>query len=403
MEIIRGKQNNPQKVVIYGPEGVGKTSLAAQFPRPLFIDTEGSTGNYDVARMPRPTSGAMLIQQIQWAKGNPQEFDTLVIDTADWAERLLINDLLAKNKKTGIEDFGYGKGYTYAAEEFGRFLNLLEDVRATGKHIVLTAHATIKKFEQPDEIGAYDRWELKLSKQASPMLKEWGDLVLFVNYKTFVNKVDDKGTTKAAGGQRVMYTAHRPAWDAKNRHGLPDELPLDYGAIAHIFTAQSQITPIIAPVIAPEPDKETYWLSSNDGKVFAVPAGAPLPPEGEEYTKLTIEQYRAATRVPIQDTPPPPPTPAPVSAPAPATEKPPEIPDGLWDLMKFSLVTPTELLQAIGPSNDGGFGYVPEGTTLNKIPPDLWEHAIGSWMDLFLPKIKANRPPMGDSDLPFKI
>ena len=398
MEIIRGKQQSPQKVVIYGPEGVGKTSLAAQFPRPLFLDTEGSTGNYDVARMPRPTSGAMLMQQIAWAKANPQEFDTLVVDTADWAERLLIADLLAKHKKTGIEDFGYGKGYTYAYEEFGRMLNLLEDVRALGKHIVITAHATIKKFEQPDEVGAYDRWELKLSKQASPMLKEWADLVLFVNYKTFVNKVDDKGTTKAAGGQRVMYTSHKPTWDAKNRHGLPDELPLDYNAIAHIFSALQSTAN--APAPPPGVGKETYWVSHQDGKTFAVPAGEPTPPPGE-YTELTAEQYRVAV-APEEAPPPPTIEPAPLAPAQPKPERPPEIPTGLWDLMQMSRVTVDELMRGIGPAGDGGMGFLPAGTPLGSVPDGLFGHIVSIWVAEFLPRITANRPPLGENELPFK-
>ena len=88
--------------------------------------------------------------------------------------------------------------------------------------MVLTAHAQIKKFEQPDELGAYDRWELKLEKKTAPLTKEWADMVLFANYKTMVVNVDNqgaaKGKNKAQGGQRVMFTTHHPAWDAKNRY-----------------------------------------------------------------------------------------------------------------------------------------------------------------------------------------
>lgn len=230
MDIITGKQMTPLKIVIYGPEGIGKSTFAARFPRPVFIDTEGSTKHMDVARTPRPASWAMLMEQVRYFRDHPGEFATLVIDTADWAEQLCITDLCARSKKPGIEDFGYGKGYIYLAEDFGRLLNLLEEVIEHGMNVVATAHAKMRKFEQPDEMGAYDRWELKLQKTTAPLLKEWADMVLFANYKTHTIRTDD-GKIKAQGGKRVMYTTHHPCWDAKNRHGLSEELPFDFDAI----------------------------------------------------------------------------------------------------------------------------------------------------------------------------
>ena len=187
MNITRGVQSRAQKTVIYGPEGVGKSQLASQFPEPLFIDTEGSTGNMDVARLDKPTSWTMLMNQIAFVKSNPTVCKSLVIDTIDWAERLCIEHICASHNKKGIEDFGYGNGYTYVSEEFGRLLNRLQELVDIGVNVVLTAHAQIKKFEQPDEMGAYDRWELKLGKkttsQTAPLVKEWCDLLLFCNYK----------------------------------------------------------------------------------------------------------------------------------------------------------------------------------------------------------------------------
>jgi hypothetical protein len=243
-EVISGKVEKAKKVVLYGPEGIGKSSLAAKFPKPLFIDTEGSTTEMDVQRLSKPTSWEMLKQQIEWVKQQgPSRFGSLVIDTIDWAEMLCVNSVCVQHGKKGIEDFGYGNGYVYTKEEFGRFLNLLSDVIEAGIHVVLVAHAQIVKFEQPDEMGAYDRYQLKLGKktssQTAPLVKEWADMVLFINYKTFSVAVDDKGRKhKGQGGARMVYATHHPAWDAKNRHGLPDEFPLDYSQIAHIFSAQ---------------------------------------------------------------------------------------------------------------------------------------------------------------------
>ncbi len=238
MKLERGRKSAALKVVIYGPEGIGKSTFAANFPRAVFIDTEGSTSHMDVTRTPAPLSWTELTRQVDYFIQNPQELGTLVIDTADWAEKLCTEQLCSVKGVTGIEDFGYGKGYVYQAEEFGKFLNQLDKLRERGVHVVLTAHATMRKFEQPDEMGAYDRWELKLSKKIAPLVKEWADMILFANYKTTVVNVDGQGATKGknkvTGGRRVMYASHHPCWDAKNRFGLPDEIPFEYGQIAHL-------------------------------------------------------------------------------------------------------------------------------------------------------------------------
>lgn len=257
MQITSGKIRKAQKIVVYGPEGIGKSTFAAQFPEALFIDTEGSTGNLDVRRLPKPTSWEMLRQEIDYVIAN-NVCKTLVIDTVDWAEQLCLESILAKYGKSGIEDFGYGNGYVYEKEEFGRFLNRLEDVIGAGINVVLTAHAHLRKFSQPDELGEYDRWELKLGKktnsQISPLVKEWADAVLFVNYKTFAVSTDKEGKKfKAQGGGRVMYAQHHPCWDAKNRYGLPEETAFEYSAIARYIPDGS-----VPAQTAAEPDPNTF-------------------------------------------------------------------------------------------------------------------------------------------------
>ena len=282
-EMTHGKIAAAQKVVIYGPEGVGKSTLAARFPKPLFIDTEGGTNKMDVARFPKPTSWEMLKNEVREAPATGCK--TVIIDTIDWAEKLCIATICDASQKKGIEDFGYGKGYVYEREEFGRFLDLLQSIVDSGVNVVLTAHAQIRKFEQPDELGAYDRWELKLGQktgsQISPLVKEWADMVLFCNYKTHTVVTDKDGKKrKAQGGERVMYTSHNPCWDAKNRDGLPEILPLAYEPIAHIFGDVP--TPVQTAVSAPAPEP-----TPEPAPVPTMPDT--LPPEtAEEIDELSI-------------------------------------------------------------------------------------------------------------------
>lgn len=243
MKIISGVIPSAQKIVIYGPEGIGKSTFASKFPDPLFSDTEGSTKKLNVNRLENPSSWQMLLQQAEYVKLN-RPCKTYVIDTADWAEKLCSQAVCSRADKSGIEDFGYGKGYVYLKEEFGKLLNLLEDIVETGIHVVFTAHSILKKFEQPDEMGAYDRYELKLTKYVAPLVKEWADTILFANYKTYVIS-DETGKKKASGGNRVMYTSHHPCWDAKNRDNLPEELPFDFEQIKHILTFDSSSQPSV--------------------------------------------------------------------------------------------------------------------------------------------------------------
>ena len=232
--LIKGKMQTAKKVIVYGPEGIGKSTLAAQFPDPVFIDTEGSTKELDVSRYPSPESWNDIITYINdFMEAMPGK--TLVIDTADWAEQLCIAHTCARLGVKGIEDVGYGKGYVYLSDDFTSLLRKCDDLIELGVNVVFTAHAMMRKFEQPDEMGAYDRWEMKLTKKNAPLLKEWADIVLFCNYKTDVITDQATKSKKATGGKRVMYASHHPCWDAKNRYGLPDSMPMEFNQIKHLF------------------------------------------------------------------------------------------------------------------------------------------------------------------------
>ena len=234
LNIIEGKEQRPKKIVIYGPEGIGKSTFASQFPDPLFIDTEGGTSNLDVRRIKCNKSWDELISVVKEIYENPHICKTVVLDTADWSESLCINAVCDKYRKNNIEDFGYGKGYTYLVDEYAKLLSLLDQLIEVGINVVVTAHSKLKKFELPEEQGAFDRYEMKLSRQVAPLIKEWSDALFFVNYKIYIVTTENN-KRKAQGGKRVLYTTHNPTYDAKNRFDLSEELELDFTSIKHLF------------------------------------------------------------------------------------------------------------------------------------------------------------------------
>lgn len=370
VKISSGIVRKRQKVVIYGPEGIGKSTLAAQFPKPLFIDTEGSTGNLNVNRFEdKPTSWTMLTNYIEYVKQNPQVCETLVIDTMDWAERLCIEDILNTYGKKGIEDFGYGNGYVYVAEAIGRFLNTLQElIDKDICNVVLNCHAQLKKFEQPDEAGSYDRYELKLGKktssQTAPLVKEWADMILFCNYETYAVAADKDGKKfKAQGGQRVMYTTHHPCWDAKNRADLPPKIPLDYAQIAHVI----EHTPAASPAPVPAPTPAIQEPAVNTAQV-----SAQLP---QTQTQQTQQPPTSNVQADLSDF-------EEVSA----VNIPDNIPKPLQDLMRTNNVSEEDIRFAVASK-----GYFPERMPIANYPPDFINGVlVGAWEQVYA-MIKENK------------
>ncbi len=270
-EIDTGAKMTAKKVVLYGPEGVGKSSLAAQFPNPLFIDTEDSTLHMDVKRLKKPTTFTEMIQMVDWVK-QTKNCSTLIIDTADWAQTLAEKQVVTENNWKSIESPGYGEGYVKTREKWGNLLDKLSDVVDVGINVVLTAHSEVKKFEDPTEMGAYDRYELKLAKRSNAHIagvtKEWADMVLFLNYDVIAVKRDGMSEKFAAqGGRRMMFTTHHPAYDAKNRFGLPEKLPLEYSGIAHVIpdmvSSPTITTQVTQPVVTEIPTTTPTQLAED--------------------------------------------------------------------------------------------------------------------------------------------
>jgi hypothetical protein len=234
LNITRGRRQAAVRGTLYGNEGVGKTTLATQFPAPLVLDTEDGTNHIDVARASIHDWKTLTLAMTELAV-NSQGFKTIVIDSADWAEKLLVEWLLKTSGKKSIEDFGFGKGYVMLQEHFTRFLASCDVLVGQGINVVFVAHSMVKRVSPPDQTDGYDRYELKLTKQVSPLLREWCDLLLFCTYKTKLVEGSD-GRLKATGGKdRVMHAEHSAAWDAKNRFDLPAEMPMEIGQLQGIF------------------------------------------------------------------------------------------------------------------------------------------------------------------------
>jgi len=235
IRIERGRRQTPARTVIYGTEGIGKSTLASEFPAPVVLDTEEGTHHLEVARVAISSWEDLRQAVAEIGSGKPGEFRTVVIDSADWAERLLVEHVCGEARKKSIEDFGYGKGWVVVAEQFGRFLAQCDALVGMGFHVVFVAHSKVQRTSPPDITDGYDRYELKLSKQVAPLLKEWCDALLFCNYDTTTTQGTD-GRTKALGGKRrVIHTERAAAWDAKNRYGLAEKVPMDIASLAPLF------------------------------------------------------------------------------------------------------------------------------------------------------------------------
>jgi hypothetical protein len=231
-QVKTGPRRVPPRLVIYGPGGVGKTTWAAKSPAPLLLPTEDGQGVLDIPALPRATSYTDHVHAALMAVLNDEHnFRTLIVDSLDHLEPLIWADTCKLGGKASIEDFGYGKGYVEALGFWRQFYGLLDAIRERrGMAVILIAHHEVKAYQDPSQEG-YDRYQIKLHKGAAALAQEWADAVLFATYR--VHAVEVGGKTKGMGtGERVLLTEERPSHVAKNRWGLPYELPLEFAAFA---------------------------------------------------------------------------------------------------------------------------------------------------------------------------
>ena len=304
MQIERGIKPGPAKVVIYGPEGIGKTTFASKFPKPLFLDLDNGSRRIDVDRVTGLDSFPLVKATLSELSRDTMGYQTVVIDTADKLEAMIIQSVMDEVPRgdgkavTGIEDYGYGKGYTYVKERMAKLLDSLTVMQAkTGLNVVFLCHAWQRKVEQPGETQSYDHFEMKLSKQASPLLREWPDFLLFLNYDITVVKTSE-GKNVASGGQRCIYTCHTPYYDAKSRAELPERLRLDDKGVAQVFDVMFGTAPKTEPPKPepepPKPQPEPKPVSSaatetSPKNIVKTEEFDPQSPAEQEKTKLLSE------------------------------------------------------------------------------------------------------------------
>jgi hypothetical protein len=225
--VRRGRIAAPIKALVYGVEGVGKSTLGAGLPEPLFVCAESGTEQLDVARLPEPRAWSEVLGALDELAAGGHGYQSVVVDTVDWLEPLLWDHLCHKHKWSSIEAPGYGKGYVEALSEWRQLLRRLDQVRAAGLHVLLLAHATVRRVSPPD-LEAYDRYSLKVNEKAAALVREWADAVLFAQYEVSTTKGRTDRVAKAySTGERVLRTVYSASWDAKNRWGLPETVPLD--------------------------------------------------------------------------------------------------------------------------------------------------------------------------------
>jgi len=243
----KGRRFEPSRLEVHGCEGIGKSSLAAQAPSPAFIATEDGLGQIDCHAFPLARCYEDVVGYLEALRDERHDYQTVVIDTVDWLERLIWNRVCLDRNVKNIEDIGYQKGYVFALDCWRKVLDLLDELRRTrGMMAILLAHSKVEKFEDPETLS-YDRYSPKLHKHANAMVIEWCDAVLFAT-RIIATRTEDKGfgqkrtiaTGAGEGDRRILKCVGGPACVAKNRFGLPAELPLDWNALFNeIIKSQS--------------------------------------------------------------------------------------------------------------------------------------------------------------------
>lgn len=219
----------PLRALIYGIEGVGKTSLLAKAPNPIFITPEGGTDQIRGAKKFKNVKTwedvIACVDELLVAK---HDYKTLAIDTADWLEKICHALIIQHSKGKSIitANGGYGAGYSEAERMHRELIAKLDRLRdECGMNILVSAHYQVKIVKDPEAVQDYDQFEIKCHEKVSSLWREWAECLFFARFNTFIKVEDDKDRGRAVtDGRRTVYTVKTPAFQAKNRYGLPAEM-----------------------------------------------------------------------------------------------------------------------------------------------------------------------------------
>ena len=237
--VMTGKETQIPRLLIYGAEGVGKSSFAASAPKAVFIQTEDGLGNIDTSKFPLVEDFDEMMLQLKAVRDEEHDYQTLCVDSLDWLERIIwervCRDYGVKNIEVAAG--GYGRGYQMALTYWRQFISILNEIRVKRRMaIILVAHAKVERFEDPEH-PAYDRYSPRLHKLANSLICEWVDAVLFATRRMRVDSDTGKAAAVGAdGGERVLRTTGSPAYIAKNRFSLPTEMSLSWQAFVEGLT-----------------------------------------------------------------------------------------------------------------------------------------------------------------------
>lgn len=253
--ITTGIIHRPLRISLYGVDGVGKTTFAANAPSPIFIATEDGTHHVNVGRFPQPEHWLDIVGEngamARLGTGN-HNYQTVVIDSMDWAEELCDEYIVEHYNKTTspaiqtVTEIPFGKWKALKMKTFSVLFDQLGWlVRERNMHVICISHTDIRRFTDPER-DAFERYEIKMYPPLAAKLREWCDYVLFANYDTVLREVGEGFNKRAVGsshGKHLVFSRRRAAFDAKARFNIPERMEFDWNvfwaAHQHALTTNS--------------------------------------------------------------------------------------------------------------------------------------------------------------------